>query len=475
MSLFPDKATAIGFSTIEEVRSFYGLADEPWRAWHDIVGNPDIRIMAALPAGAVVENCMRVVLPGNLPLSPTQAAQIGLVWRLCKRISWTKGGGDYDNWKDEDPWTSPPPAAPPSTTPALPPKGLKMSQVIDQSDESEFLVDSVATADRWYQRYVATMGAPPQEEEEASIEQLSALNRRVHTLDQAPYVDLAVWLPYGSRALRTVKFRAWIPDGQGGYFARELPGPANYQQWLAAWRVFQTASVMLDVFPLATLQLYERHIERLVKLYGSAWHLIVLADEKARGEKLARIRLKVTSDIALGKPPPDRWDATRPWIACLHLLVADTQFWDDQVRSPANAWLAQGSRGAPRGPTENFAADNINGGVLAIEPPIDSSASRRSARDRRQNKKRKWKEEKEELVKLRAAAVKNKGDGKGKDSNLKSKDQSGSDLCFSWDSGKGSCSTCQPGDPCKAKITRIHKCRVCLSPSHRSSDCPQRV
>ena len=76
MSLFPDKATAIGFGSID---------DEPWRAWHDTVGNPDIRIMAALPAGAVVENSMRVVLPGNLPLSPTQAAQIGLVWRLAAR------------------------------------------------------------------------------------------------------------------------------------------------------------------------------------------------------------------------------------------------------------------------------------------------------------------------------------------------------------------------------------------------------
>ena len=264
-----------------------------------------------------------------------------------------------------------------------------MSQIIDQSDESEFLVDSVATADRWCQRYVTVMGAPPQEEEEASVEQLSALNKRVHTLDQAPYVDLAVWLPYGRRALRTVKFRAWIPDGQGGYFARELPGPSNFQQWLAAWRVFQTASLMLDVFPLATLQLYERHMERLVKPYSTAWHLIVLAND-------ARIRLKVTSDIALGKPQPDRWDPARPWIACMHLLVADTQFWDDQVRSPANAWLAQGGRGTPRGPTEAFAADNINRGGLAIDPPTDTTTirggrPRKGARTRSGNGRRKRK------------------------------------------------------------------------------------
>ena len=67
-----------------------------------------------------------------------------------------------------------------------------------------------------------------------SIEQLSALNKRVRQLDQPPYVDLAVWLPYGRRAMRTAKFRPWIPDGQGSYIAKELPGPANWQQWLAA-------------------------------------------------------------------------------------------------------------------------------------------------------------------------------------------------------------------------------------------------
>ena len=107
---------------------------------------------------------------------------------------------------------------------------------------------------------------------------------------------------------------------------------------------------MLDILPLATLQLYERHIEHLVKLYPAAWHLVVLADEKARGENWARIRLRVSADIAAGKSPPDLWDSRRPWVASMHMLVGDTAFWEDQVRSPANAWMAAGGRGVAKSP-----------------------------------------------------------------------------------------------------------------------------
>ena len=92
-------------------------------------------------------------------------------------------------------------------------RGIKMSSVIDQSDDSEFIPESLAKADLWYQRYQNTMGGAPQEEEDCTVEQLSALNKRVHTLDLPPYVDLGVWQPYGRRALGASKFRAWFPDG----------------------------------------------------------------------------------------------------------------------------------------------------------------------------------------------------------------------------------------------------------------------
>ena len=65
---------------------------------------------------------------------------------------------------------------------------------------------------------------------------------------------------------------------------------------------------------------------------------------------------------------------------------------------------------------------------------------------------------------------KGKGSGKGK---TKSKDQAGSPLCFSWASGSGVCAKIAPGGECLGTVKRVHKCRLCLSPSHQDAACPQ--
>ncbi|CAE7542163.1 unnamed protein product, partial [Symbiodinium necroappetens] len=177
---------------------------------------------------------------------------------------------------------------------------------------------------------------------------------------------------------------------------------------------------MLDILPLASLQLYERHVERLVKLYPTAWHLVVLSDEKARGGKWARVRLRISTDIAAGKAAPELWDAKRPWVAALHQLVGDTAFWEDQVRSPANAWVAAGGRGAPRAAEEVFTASQASG------ESTDPTGHKKTTKEKRAAKKRKVQAEKDELKNLRAiTGGKGKQEGKGTDkaASLKSKDQ----------------------------------------------------
>ena len=89
------------------------------------------------------------------------------------------------------------------------------------------------------------------------------------------------------------------------------------------------------ILPLATLQLYERHIEKLKKLYPTALHLVALAVQKARGEELARPRLKFASDVAAGNEGPEFWDS-KLWVACMHAFVPDNAL--------ARAWIASGSR-----------------------------------------------------------------------------------------------------------------------------------
>ena len=64
------------------------------------------------------------------------------------------------------------------------------------------------------------------------------------------------------------------------------------------------ACIMLDVVFLAALQLYEKTIERLVLLWPKCWHLVVLADDKARAERLEKIRRRFIRDEDGGRAVP---------------------------------------------------------------------------------------------------------------------------------------------------------------------------
>ena len=141
------------------------------------------------------------------------------------------------------------------------------------------------------------MGAPPPEEEDVTDQQLAALNKRINVQGMAPYVDFSVWLPFGRKALRSQKFRTYFPLGDGSYLMKDLPGPQSFQNWLTCWRVFKTGAIMLGAVSLASLQLYERAIEKLVIQWPRVWGLICAAEEnKGRAERLEKLRRRFDAD-----------------------------------------------------------------------------------------------------------------------------------------------------------------------------------
>ena len=133
-----------------------------------------------------------------------------------------------------------------------------------------------------------------------------------------------------------------MPNGE--YLVKELPGPENFVQWISSWRVFCVACIMLNIATQAALHIYEKNIEKLTRLWPTAWHLIVLADDKCRAEHLERVRRRATQDLLRGLPAHLDWNAERPWSCCFRLAALDTAFWDAQVRHPAAAWMASGGR-----------------------------------------------------------------------------------------------------------------------------------
>ena len=319
------------------------------------------------------------------------------------------------------------------------------------------------------------MGAYPEEEEEPSDGQLSALNRRTIVLGQAPYVDFSVWTPYARRALRTQKFRTYVPLGDGSFLMKELPGPQNLQQWMACWRVFKVAALALGILSMASLQLYEKLMEKLTLQYPSAWGLICLADDRARAERWEKIRRGLLADRAAGKSMPDDWNEDSPWTCCLVKLAKDDQYWSEQVRHPATAWIAAGGKGAPVAPAENIASSHHPGGQESLQPPkedVKDERRKQANRDKRMARRKRVRDDRDELDKLRgnkSAAAGSKGSSKGK-----SKDSSGAEICFSWAQGKGACADVPVGGECKNKLKRSHRCQFCLSPGHRNDACPQK-
>lgn len=281
MSLFPSWTLCAGYASISELRAALGVPDDLWQCWLDQVGDPgeDIRLLAALPRVAIQSGCSFAQLAGS-PLSPVQATQVGLVWRLARRSMSAKSGVLESEFVDVDPWLESGGNVPPgagATSPAsgsgtqLKEKVLKMSALIDQQDESELVPVPNSTLNKWTQVYVTLMGSLPDRTEEPTSSQLSALAKRVLDLDYPPYVDMPVWVPFERRLAKVQKRRTYHPLGDGSYLVKDLTGPPSHQGWLASWRVFKCAALMLEIISLAALSAYERHIEKLVLQWPGAW------------------------------------------------------------------------------------------------------------------------------------------------------------------------------------------------------------
>ena len=488
-SALPLATELIGVSTVDDILQLLHVPDPLWQAFVSQVGDPGvhIRILSALPPGVLVQGCVQGTLPTGELLSAIQATHVGLVWRTCRKVVHLWAGLPEGEFVDVDPWANGPAnelkentqtAASPTPT-SVKERVLKMSNVVDQADDSELTMATRLEIDRWANCNVAVMGAPPLEEEEPNEAQLSALNRRVNVLKQPPYADFGVWLPFARRTQKAQKFRAFLPVGDGSYVVREMPGPQNMIQWLASWKVYKVALIMLDIASLASLQLYEKTMERLVMQWPKCWHLIVMADDKGRAERLEKIRRRMLMDEEAGRQVPADWNKDKPWTSCFRALSLDNEYWDEQVRHPAAAWLVSGGRGVALAPAEQVALSHLPGGLEAMEVEKEEggdSRRKQSNKDKRVARSKRIRAEREELDKLRKlnhggqAAGSGKAKGKGK-----SKDQAGQQICYSFASGTGPCGSVEPGAACVQAQKRAHKCQYCLSPGHRNGDCPKKA
>ena len=482
--------------TVDDVLQYLQVPSPVWDAFCQQAGDPrgNIRVLASLPRAVLLQCCYHASFQDGSSFSATQASHVGLMWRTARRLVHLWAGEPHETFVDVDPWEASRNAGQaegvvsssttsgggnPGTgraTSSLKENVLKMASLLDQTDDSELHPASRDQVQGWQQTYLHVMGAPPQEEEDVTDQQLAALNKRVNIQGMAPYVDFSVWLPFGRKALKSQKFRTYFPLGDGSYLMKDLPGPQSFQHWLTSWRVFKTGAIMLGAVSLASLQLYERAIEKLVMQWPRVWGLVCAADDKGRAERLEKLRRKFDADERAQRQVPRDWDAAHPWTCCFRELAMDEEYWNEQVRHPATAWMVSGGGGSPTVPAEAMAGVHLTGaGIGDSQKEEHGDRKRQANRDKRQAKAKRIKTEREELEKLRHRGQAEGSGGGGKSSGKgKTKDQSGNQICFSFASGSGPCGSVAIGAECTQKMKRAHKCQFCLSPGHRNADCPQK-
>ena len=116
---------------------------------------------------------------------------------------------------------------------------VKLSSVINQSDDPEVDILDDAAIQQAYANYRKRIGALPPADQELSSEQLSSLHS-LFASGRAPYCDMAVWGPHHHRLQKKIRLKGVRLSPQGEIIPVEISGPADFESWRESYSVFST-------------------------------------------------------------------------------------------------------------------------------------------------------------------------------------------------------------------------------------------
>eukprot|EP00971_Amphidinium_carterae_P323075 6420761-Amphidinium_carterae.1 len=297
--------------------------------------------------------------------SPIMLARVRLLRAACDTIA-----------KSLKVTTTAPLVADSPMTTATPSKKLKMSMVLDPTDEGEFTVGAPAQITQWFSNYEQLKGGAPMEEHEPTPEQISALNERVVVFGLEPYADFSILTPFGRRIAKLLRHRSWIQQEDGTFKPLEVPGPGDFATWAACWKVYATTLLMLRFddgkggeVPVVRPQALEVYFEAFRKLAAEvpeAWHLCARAEDRARAELMPRLRRA------------DKERAPTSWDHMFERVATEDRYWDREVRRPALNFLARGRSSTMTSTAESTPlAEKVNTLVRPLPLSTTSGASKR--------------------------------------------------------------------------------------------------
>jgi len=431
--LDPTGEEMASIKTVNDIFAWIGSSKAFIEAAYTALGGSEPRIRDLVAIGSKdwhdVSESIKV---GERPMSPIERGHFALLRRAARlRVQLpanddtTTSGGSVGTTL----------AIPGAAAPPLPlaEARIKLSVLVDPAMDSELVRLPGLEIRIMYDKYVSTRGAEPSEDIDPTTEQLSAV-KQILDAGLAPYVDFALFGPYGKRFLAKLSMVAWsyLPNGQ--WLRRDLPGPPTFEYWWSSFRVLRTTFLLLGAVDTELLDNYGELVRGFHNTYGhEAWFIIYMADVRMRNEHFDRIRRRVERDHDRDERAGIKsdFDLSRPWNTVFAKAVADKDWWGDNLHRDAMLYLGRIKTAAQvtDDGTAQPALDHHRGSGHVGN--IGGGGKRTRSEEPRKKKKNKAKE----------------SEG----------------ICSQYNSAKG----CRRGKVCR----QDHACSFCRKPGHTKLEC----
>lgn len=137
---------------------------------------------------------------------------------------------------------------------------------------------------------------------------------------------------------------------------------------------------------------YFNRVSDLRDEFPEAWHLVMQAEDRCRGEQFERFHRKLTRARTEGRLPMNLdFDPFRPWIGVMQFAARCQECWDRTVVRPTQTFLARGgaSSATGRSMTQKEAEDSqfSDAAAAAMHRPSGEGLSKTAKRRQRDKAK----------------------------------------------------------------------------------------
>jgi uncharacterized membrane protein YgcG len=346
----PDELLQI--PNLETALAFAGITTNVWSAMEAQIGSATLLRQLVMVSHVLWDNCMSGAqmprVPGTettpeVPARPFTPMEMGAMVSL-RRVARLRVGlrpGELD-LRLAALAPGPPPTGGVSSgsgsvaTPGVDSGShvvLTLGQLVDQFSKTPLKPLDPAHVRKLFADYVTKYGALPADAAEPTGDQISAV-AQILSADSPPYVDFAVWGPFGLRLLRKLFFVAFIPQGDNSFVRKELPGPPDFESWWASYRVFRSVALLLGFLDIEVADNYGEKIRDLSRDYP--WFILYQADVRMRSERMEKLRRLAEQQHASGAM--SSFDVARPWNTVFRAAVADTDYWAETVKEQSSLY-----------------------------------------------------------------------------------------------------------------------------------------